>query len=205
MAVDGRCQVPRARWMSAVEEAPAASEYTKMGGCVGLRLSRVTWSYVLAFGGTSLQNLHSAFSIWPMDTGVPALRTGPSTAQLAGHLLHRTTRSATLSTQIPFCCSIPATFSGLAQTDLRPGLPRTTQVPIQSPGLAVKAKAAAATPSGPRDVKHRNSATRGAHPSTEAARPTIQATDATRSTLGLGRPASLVPMTKTRSDRQTLK
>lgn len=35
-----------------------------MGGCVGLRLNRVSWSYVLAFGGTSLQNLHSPFSIW---------------------------------------------------------------------------------------------------------------------------------------------
>lgn len=57
----------------AVEEAPAASEYTKMGGCVGLRLSRVTWSYVLALGGTSLQNLH--FSILHLAYGHRGTRT----------------------------------------------------------------------------------------------------------------------------------
>lgn len=65
MAVDGR-EMLAARFQGfggcSVEEAPAASEYTKMGGCVGLRLSRVTWSYVLA---------ESPFSILHSPSGLP--------------------------------------------------------------------------------------------------------------------------------------
>jgi hypothetical protein len=64
----------RAEREKAVDEKPGSkglvdvrSECTKMGGCVGLRLNRVSWSYVLAFGGISLQNLHSPFSIWLVD------------------------------------------------------------------------------------------------------------------------------------------
>lgn len=121
MAVDGRCQVPRARWMSAVEEAPAASEYTKMGGCVGLRLSRVTWSYVLAFGGTSLQNPHSAFSIWAY--GHRGSRTEGRAKYCPARRPPPTYHFTTLSTQIPFCCCTPATYSGLAQTRLAQDFP----------------------------------------------------------------------------------
>lgn len=62
----GRWESDAARFQGfggcSVEEAPAASEYTKMGGCVGLRLSRVTWSYVLA---------ESPFSILHSPSGLP--------------------------------------------------------------------------------------------------------------------------------------
>jgi hypothetical protein len=71
-AVDERCQVPIPRVLVDV-----GSECTKMGGCAGLRLNRVSWSYVLAFEGVrpvsslqspvcSLQNPHPhpPFSIW---------------------------------------------------------------------------------------------------------------------------------------------
>lgn len=60
MAVDERCQVPRVWWMCS--GGACRSEYTKMGGCVGLRLSRVTWSYVLALGG-GIPIPNSPFSI----------------------------------------------------------------------------------------------------------------------------------------------
>lgn len=64
MAVDEREVLPGSKGSVdvSVEEAPAASEYTKMGGCVGLRLSRVTWSYVLA---------ESPFSIPHSPSGLP--------------------------------------------------------------------------------------------------------------------------------------
>lgn len=93
------------------------------------------------------QSPESPYCILHLAYGHRGSRTEDRAKCCPAHRPPPTTHSATLSIQIPFCCSLPATYSGLAQTDLRPGLPRTTQVPIQSPGLAVKAKAAAATPS----------------------------------------------------------
>lgn len=134
-----------------VEEAPAASEYTKMGGCVGLRLSRVTWSYVLAESPFP----HSPFSIWLTyehwaqgQEGLPAVRDKPK--------YRRPPPTSLLPTVHP-------TLTRLAQIDFCPGTSQDTTTgtdPISRanhPGRGQPSKAAAAKTFlaawRPRDVK----------------------------------------------------
>lgn len=138
-----------------VEEAPAASEYTKMGGCVGLRLSRVTWSYVLALGLEGDQSPESPFSSLHSPSGLGHRGIGDGQGQLQAtlqatayqsHSIHYTTPHRTHSA----ARSIPDTevWSRLV---LCPGPPRTSQdrqrYRSNLPGQLSRAKAAAVTPS----------------------------------------------------------
>lgn len=79
MAVDGREMLPGSKGSVdvSVEEAPAASEYTKMGGCVGLRLSRVTWSYVLAESPFPILHSPSGLPTGIGHRGLPAVKDRP--------------------------------------------------------------------------------------------------------------------------------
>lgn len=115
----------------------------------------------------SLQILHSPFSIWPIATGVPAIVYRPPPTATHAEFILTYLVYPTLGFGPDW--SVTKTFQG------SPGQNR--YLPTQSPGPAVEAKAAAANLPGPRDVKD------GHFRRAPLPRPTIQATDATRSTL----------------------